>query len=187
MNFEIISCGEYGSEQGCLAAAFAKETKAYGYIRKGWLTNLGPCEKVKWLGVQELETDRIRDCAQRCIDECDGILILKSGELSKIEENIISLNAEARPVYVYDYQKPDDPRCITTWMLTNSVTKLYVTGRNDQAGLDIFFKKSYALITHVISDITGELLRKDLENLKKGAVIKPTPKPKAPDEGMSHV
>ena len=181
MKLEIISCGDHGVEQGALAAAFATETKAYGYIRKGWITCQGPCEKVKHLGVVEIDTDRIRDCAQRCIDECDAILIFKSGDLSKMEENIIALNAEARPVYILDFQKPDDPRCITTWALTHGIQKLYVTGRTDQAGLDIFFKKTISIMTHVIKDLNGELKRKDLENLRKGVSI-PKAKTKAPDE-----
>jgi len=155
MNLTIISGGEYGVEQAGLAAAFALETPRIGYVRKGFITSQGPCEKLKFINCIELETDRLRDCAQRCIDECDAILIFKSGELSKIEENIISLNAEARPVYILDFQKPDDPRCVTTWALTQGVQKLYVTGRADQAGLDIFFKKTFAFMTHVIKEAKG--------------------------------
>lgn len=180
MKIEIISCGEHGVEQAALASALVCETPHYGYIRKGYITSQGPCDKVKWLGVTELDTDRIRDCAQRCIDECNGILIFKSGDLTKIEENIIGLVAEAKPIYILDFQKPDDPRCVTSWALTEGVSKLYVTGRADSAGLDVFFKKTYTFMGHLIKDLNGEYARKELDNRRKGSDTKQ--KAKAPDE-----
>ena len=180
MKLEIISGGEFGVEQASLSSAFTTETLAHGYIRKGWMTSRGPCEKVKFLNVTELDTDKLRDIAQKCIDECDGVLIFRSGELSKIEENIKGLVGESKPVYEIDFQKPDDPRCVTTWALTQSIQKLYVTGRTDQEGLDIFFKKTFAFMTHVIKDLNGEFAHKELDNKRKGTA--PKVKTKSPDE-----
>lgn len=167
MKIEILSGGEYGVEQAALAAAWSLECPTKGYIRKGYITSQGPCEKVKWLGITELDTDRLRDCAQRCIDECNGVLILRSGECSKIEDNIKSLIGDSRPIMEFDFLKPADPRAITVWLLTEGITKLYITGRNDTTGLDIFYKKTLPLVTHFIKDINAELERKELEARRK--------------------
>jgi hypothetical protein len=95
MKIEIISGGEYGVDQAALAAAWSRECPLKGFVRKGFITAQGPCEKLKFLGVQEIESDRLRDCAQKCIDECNGVILLHSGELGAIEENIKNLVGES--------------------------------------------------------------------------------------------
>jgi hypothetical protein len=164
---KIISDGETGVGQAALAAAFLCDTEYIGYVRAGYITCNGPCEKLKHLNCQTLETDRLRDCAQKCIDECNGVLIFRSGECSKIEDNVKSLIGESRPVMEFDFLKPIDPRSITVWLLTEGITKLYVTGRNDTMGLDIFYNKALPLMTHIIKDINNELERKELDNKRK--------------------
>ena len=167
MKIEIISGGEYGTEQAAIAAAWSRECPSKGYVRKGFITSQGPCEKLKFLGIQEIESDRLRDCAQRCIEECNGVLLFRSGELSTIEENIKGLVGESRPYMEVDFLNPCDPRSVTVWLLTEGITKLYVTGKSDPKGLDIFYKKTLAFMNHVIKDINDELARKDLEARKK--------------------
>jgi hypothetical protein len=172
MKIEIISGGEYGVEQAALAAAWSRECPSKGFVRKGFITSQGPCEKLKFLGVQEIESDKLRDCAQRCIDECNGVILLHSGELGAIEENIKNLVGESRPCFEYDFLNPVDPRSITVWLLTEGVTKLYVTGKSDPSGLDIFYKKTLTLMNHVIKDINDEFARNELEAKKKAPTKK---------------
>lgn len=167
MKIEIISGGEYGVEQGALAAAWSLDTPTKGYIRKGYLTSQGPCEKVKWLGVTELDSDRLRDCAQKCIDECNGVLILRSGECSKIEDNIKQLVGDKRPLMEFDFLNPTNLRLVTTWLIAEGITKLYVTGRNDSSSLNIFYNKTLQLMNHVIKDMNSDLERKELDNKRK--------------------
>ena len=172
MKIEIISGGEFGVEQASLAAAWSRECPSKGFVRKGFITAQGPCEKLKFLGVQEIESDRLRDCAQRCIDECNGVILLHSGELSAIEENIKNLVGESRPCFEYNFLNPVDPRSVTVWLLAEGVTKLYVTGRTDSKGLDIFYKKTLAFMNHIIKDINDELARKELDARKKAPSTK---------------
>lgn len=172
MKIEIISGGEYGVEQASLAAAWSRDCPLKGFVRKGFITSQGPCEKLKFLGVKEIESDRLRDCAQRCIDECNGVLLLRSGELGVIEENIKGLIGESKPYFEYDFLNPVDLRTITLWLLTEGITKLYVTGKSDPNGLDIFYKKTLALMNHVIKDVNDELTRNELNEKKKAPVKK---------------
>lgn len=172
MKIEIISGGEHGVEQAALAAAWSLECPLKGYIRRGFITSQGPCEKLKFLGVQEIESDRLRDCAQRCIDECNGVLLFHSGELSSIEENIKNLVGESRPYMEMNFLNPCNPRSVAVWLLSEGITQLYVTGRSDSTGLDIFYKKALAYMNRVINDINHEFSIKELEEKKKTPVKK---------------
>lgn len=167
MKLEILSGGEFGTEQGCGAAAWTLECPTKLYVRKGFMTAQGPCEKLKFLGAVELESERLRDCAQRCIDECNGVILFRSGDLTSLEENIKKLVGDSRPYMEVDFLNMCDPRSVTVWLLAEGITKLYVTGRADSTGLDIFFKKSLSFMSHVIKDINGEFVRNELETRKK--------------------
>ena len=168
MKLEIINSAEYGVEQAALGAALLFNCPTNGFIRKGYLTMQGPCEKVKYLGVKELETDRIRDCVQSCIDECNGVLLFKSGDYSSLEQNIVSLVGESKPMMEIDFLNPVNVRRVTTWALAEGITKLYVTGRNDSKGLNIFYNKTLEFMKKFIKDLTEEFDRIELDNLRKG-------------------
>lgn len=172
MKLEILSGCEFGVEQGCIAAAWILETPTKGYARKGFITSRGACDKIKHLGVSELETDRLRDCAQKCIDECNGVLLFRSGDLTSIEENVKKLVGESRPYMEIDFLNSPDPRSVTVWLLSEGITKLYVTGRVDPIGLDIFYKKAYNYMSHVIKDINGEFVRSELNERRKHSTQK---------------
>lgn len=167
MKIEIVSGGEYGVEQAALAAAWSRECPSKGYVRKGFITSQGVCEKLKFLGVQEIESDRLRDVAQRCIEECNGVLLFRSGDLTSIEENIKGLVGESLPYMEVDFLNLCDPRSVTIWLLSEGITKLYVTGKYDAKGLDIFYKKTLAYMNHVINDINSEFAIKELTEKKK--------------------
>lgn len=172
MKIEIISGGEYGVEQAAIAAAWSRECPIKGYVRKGFITSQGQCEKLRFLGVKELNTERIRDCAQRCIDECNGVLLFRSGELSTIEENIKNLIGESRPYMEYDFLNPISIRPITVWLLSEGITSLYVTGRTDSKGLNIFYKKTLDVMNRLIKDVNEEFSRNELERLRKAPLKK---------------
>ena len=166
MKIEILCGGEFGSEQGAVAAAWNLDCPLKMFVRKNFITSNGKCEKLKFLGAEEIDSDRIRDCVKRCVDECNGVLLFRSGNLTQTENNVRLLVGDSRPYMEVDFLNPCDVRSVTVWMLSEGITKLYVTGKMDSQNLNIYFKRTFDFMLTLIKDINREFEFAELEKRK---------------------
>ena len=151
---EITATGFKGASQGGLAAGFGKDLKTSGFAPKGYKLPGGQNESLKYLGLEEHESEKIRDVVESNLFKCDAVLFFCTNQLSEMEQNILEmvdiLNIPLLKVLI---TKPLDKRVVTNFIIHNKVKILHISGKTDRHD----DKSVYTFVRTYLTNIIEEL------------------------------
>jgi len=151
MIYKIVSSGNFGAEQGGLAAGMLEDLEIGGYAPKGFLTNQGTTPQIASLNIVELQTKTTKPAIEKTLLEADAHLIFTHGLTSIPERRVMSLIKEyGKIVEVVDLLNPPEPYEILSRLREKNISVLHVTGAHDITGDTRIYQKVTTFVRGLI-------------------------------------
>ena len=159
---KIVNSGDYGIEQGALAAGFMRDwIYTGGYIRKDFETSNGKKEDLKFLGLEPMETNNQADVLKNNIDSSHGtMLFVKDQQALTTQEAYIYeyCNEAQKHLLLINVDKPINDRVALKFIKDNDLNILHVTGTADLKDKKRYFRFAKRYFEKIIDTLKHEYM-----------------------------
>ena len=151
---EITATGFKGASQGGLAAGFSRDITTSGFAPKGYRIPGGENPGLRYLGLEEHESDKIGTVVESNLFKADAVLFFCSGIESEMEKKILEMvDILNIPILKVNITKPLDKRIVVNFIVHNKVKILHITGKTDTHSN----KTVYSFVRNYVITIIDEL------------------------------
>jgi hypothetical protein len=151
----IYSTGSKGVCEAGLSSALSNGIMTTGYYTSN--TPTSEAIRLELFNLKELETTDELIAIKKCLEECDGVLVLRSSRREDYDDQIDELieKIEVNSMEV-NFMLEHSPRSIVKFITGYKIKKLCIIGKNDMYGDNYHYKQSLQLLNQILGGVKDE-------------------------------
>lgn len=173
---QIISTGDTGIEQGCLASGFLANVSTGGTVPKGYMTSSGAQPKIKYLGIEEKDLTLEECIKHNCATACMTLIFFKN-EMSKLAQLAEDECTKTfKKFYRINVNNPIDIRILMKHITEIDVKILNVVGISEFKNSDKMYRFGIDYMGKVLNCLNteymfGGLITKEIRDFNQVKIV----------------